>query len=278
MSDVPLKIKGQRVLVTGSGTGLGREIALEFARQGADVAFHYGQSASGAVSGVAEAQDLGVRAAAFKADFSQLAEVLRLADDARAFLGSIDILVNNSGITFNKPFFKIDPDHYRKIYDVNVHAGFFLAQKLAQGMIAVGRGAICNLTSVHGLQGVPEHAAYAGTKGAIIAYTKALAVELAHRGVRVNAVAPGWVAVDNHAKALPGYSEEAAKKAAFEKIPVGRYGLPVDVARLVVFLCSDAASFIVGQTVVIDGGTTSLMSLVSDFRGESSAQFGAQYL
>jgi len=128
MSNAPLNVKGRRVLVTGSGTGIGREIALEFARQGADVVFHYGQSAAGAQSGVAEAQALGVKAAAFKADFSQFDEVLRLADEAAAFLGSIDILVNNSGITFNKPFLKIDPAQYRKLYDVNVHAGFFLAK------------------------------------------------------------------------------------------------------------------------------------------------------
>jgi NAD(P)-dependent dehydrogenase (short-subunit alcohol dehydrogenase family) len=273
-----INLKGKKVLVTGSGTGIGREIALEFARHGADVALHYSHSAEGALSGVAEAKALGVTASAFQADFSQLDDVLRLGDRATAFLGGIDILVNNAGITFNKPFLKIEPAQYQKLYDVNVRAGFFLAQKVAPGMIASGGGAICNLTSVHGLQGVPEHAVYAGTKGAIIAYTRALAIELAHRGVRVNAVAPGWVAVDNHAKAQQNYSEDAAKKAAAEKIPTGHYGLPVDVARLVIFLCSDAAKYIVGQTLVIDGGTTSMMSLVSDFRGESTAQFGAKYM
>jgi NAD(P)-dependent dehydrogenase (short-subunit alcohol dehydrogenase family) len=119
---------------------------------------------------------------------------------------------------------------------------------------------------------------YAGTKGAIIAHTRALGVELAHRGVRVNAIAPGWIDVENHARAVPDYDPAGAKALASEKVPVGRHGSPIDVARLAVFLCSDAASFIIGQTFVIDGGTTALMSLLSDFRTRSRARFGQDYL
>jgi 3-oxoacyl-[acyl-carrier protein] reductase len=271
-------LKGKGVLVTGAGTGIGREIALEFARSGANVVLHYSQSSEGAESAASEVRSLGVKAEIVKADLSVLQEVDMLADAAERFLGRVDALVNNAGITFNKPFLKVDPAQFDKIYAVNVRAGFFLAQRLAPAMIAAGGGAICNLTSVHGLQGVPEHAVYSGTKGAIIAYTRALAVELAHRGVRVNAIAPGWVQVENHQIANPGSTMEQAAAAAREMIPVGRYGVPKDVAQLAVFLCSDLASFIVGQTIVIDGGTTSLMSLVRDFRRESTARFGERYL
>jgi NAD(P)-dependent dehydrogenase (short-subunit alcohol dehydrogenase family) len=278
MMNLEIDMKGKGVLVTGSGTGIGREIALEFARCGANVVFHYSQSSEGAVSAAVEARTLGVRAEAYQADFSKLESVMKLGDQAESFLGRVDALVNNAGITFNKPFLKVEPAQFQKIYDVNVRAGFFLAQRLAPAMIAHGNGASCNLTSVHGLQGVPEHAIYAGTKGAIIAYTRSLAVELAHRGVRVNAIAPGWIHVENHLLANPAATLENARKAAYQKVPVGRFGLPIDVARLAVFLCSEAASFIVGQTLVIDGGTTSLMSLVSDFRHESSSSLGERYL
>jgi 3-oxoacyl-[acyl-carrier protein] reductase len=274
--NIDLKNKG--VLVTGSGTGIGREIALEFARSGANVAFHYSSSPDGAKSGVEEAVAAGVRARAFQANFSDLDQVLRLAEEAQEFLGRIDILVNNSGITLNKPFLKVDPKTFQKIYDVNIRAGYFLSQKVVPAMTEAGGGAICNITSIHGISGAPEHSVYAGTKGAIIAQTRSLSVELAHKGIRVNAIAPGWITVDNYNKALPGFNLDDAKKAAYDKVPAARYGNPIDVARLAVFLCSDEASFIIGQTIVIDGGTTALMSLISDFRTESDARFGQSYL
>lgn len=272
------RMKGKNVLVTGSGTGIGRGIALEFAREGANVVFHYGHSADGANSGVEEAKALGVKAAAFKADFSNIQEVFKLADEAIAFLGQVNVLVNNSGITLNKPFFKVELAQYEKLYDVNMRAQFFLTQKIGENMLKHDGGAVCNITSIHGVSGAPEHAVYAGTKGAIIAFTRALGVELAHKGIRVNAIAPGWVAVENHAKALPGYDIENQKKAAYNAVPAGFYGLPVDIGRLAIFLCSDEARYIIGQTIICDGGTTSLMSLISDFRNESPARFGTQYL
>lgn len=271
-------LRGKRVLVTGAGTGIGLEIALEFARNGADVALHYSHSSDGALSGAAAARACGVHAVALRADLSNLEEIQRLAQEAEAALGQVDILINNAGITFNVPFLEMESNHFDKIYAVNVRSGFFLTQRLSLGMIERGSGAICYLTSVHGLQGAAEHAAYAGTKGAIISQTRALGVELAHRGVRVNAIAPGWIHVPNHTRSVPDYNSEAARKSAFEKIPVGRYGMPIDVARLAVFLCSEAASFIVGQTFVIDGGTTALMSLFADFRACSEARHGKAYI
>jgi NAD(P)-dependent dehydrogenase (short-subunit alcohol dehydrogenase family) len=272
------KFSGKRVLITGSGTGIGREIALEFARQGADVVVHYAHEAKGARSAVEEIRAMGRRSEAFAADFDRVEEAVKLGDHAVEFLGGIDCLVNNSGITFNRPFPEVTPEQFDRLYHVNVRAPYFLTQNIARNMLTHGGGAVCNITSIHGFSGAPEHSVYAGTKGAIIAQTRALAVELAHQGIRVNAIAPGWVTVENYYKALPGFNEEDARKAAAEKVPLGRSGTKLEIAKLAAFLCSDDAAFIVGQTVVADGGTTALMSLISDFRHRSSASFGKGYV
>ena len=273
------KMKGKNVIVTGSGTGIGREIALEFVREGANVVFHYSYSADGAQSGSEQAKKLGVKSTAIHADFSKLDDVLKLGDEAMAFLGKVDVLVNNAGISFNKPFLKVEPEQFKKMYDVNICAQFFLTQKIVQNMIEHGKGgAICNITSIHGVSGAPEHSVYAGTKGAIIAYTRSLAVELAHKGIRVNAIAPGCIPVENYKKDFVDYNAKEFENIVKDKIPLGRSGKPIEIAKLVIFLCSDDADFIVGQTIVADGGTTSLMSLISDFRNQSSAHFGANYL
>lgn len=271
------RLIGKRTLVTGSGTGIGREIALEFARQGADVVLHYAHSDEGAKSAVEEIQSMGRKAAAFKADFTDIDEVVELGNQAIDFLGGIDCLVNNAGVTFNKPFLKVTREQFDVAYSVNIRGQFFLTQRIAEDMLTRRCGAICNMTSVHGLAGAPEHSVYAGTKGAIIAYTRALAMELAHRGIRVNAIAPGMVVVDNYHK-VEGFTEDIAREVAYEKIPAARYGTPLDIAKLAAFLCSDEASFIVGQTIVADGGTISLMSLISDFRTEAAASLGKGYV
>lgn len=272
------KLAGKRALVTGSGTGIGREIALEFARQGADVVLHYAHSKGGAESAVEEIRSLGCRAAVFQANFDDLAAVAELARQAIAFLGGMDCLVNNSGITFNKPFPEVTPEQFDRLYHVNVRAPYFLTQQVVREMLTHGGGAVCNITSIHGVSGAPEHSLYAGTKGAIIAQTRSLAVELAHQGIRVNAIAPGWVTVENYYNVIPGFDEEDARKVAAEKVPLGRSGEKREIARLAAFLCSEDAAFIVGQTIVADGGTTALMSLISDFRNRSSASFGKGYV
>jgi NAD(P)-dependent dehydrogenase (short-subunit alcohol dehydrogenase family) len=272
------RLTGKKALVTGSGTGIGREIAIEFARQGADVVLHYAHSSAGAESAVEKIRAMGRRAAAFQANFSDLDDVARLADKAIEFHGSLDCLVNNAGITFNKPFFDVTTEQFDMMYRVNVRSPFALTQRVAKNMIDGGGGAVCNITSIHGVQGAPEHSVYAGTKGAIIAQTRALSVELAHRGVRVNAIAPGCVPVENYHKVIPGFSYEGIAEMAKNAIPVGRPGTPREIGQLAAFLCSDEAGFIIGQTIVADGGTTSLMSLISDFRNPSACCFGIGYL
>jgi NAD(P)-dependent dehydrogenase (short-subunit alcohol dehydrogenase family) len=145
-------------------------------------------------------------------------------------------------------------------------------------MLKHGGGTVCNITSIHGVSGAPEHSVYAGTKGAIIAYTRSLSVELAHKGIRVNAIAPGWVTVENYYKNIPGFNDDDAAKVAAEKVPLGRSGSKLEIAKLAIFLCSEASGYIVGQTIIADGGTSSLMSLLSNFREQSTARFGSGYV
>ena len=162
------KLQGKRALVTGSGTGIGREIALEFARQGADVVLHYSHSGVGGSPAVEEIRRLGRRAEAFKADYDCVDEVQWLARRAIGFLGGIDCLVNNCGNHVQQAFLEVTREQFEMIYHVK-RAAFFLGQRVAQDMLKHGGGAICNVSSIHGLQGEPEHSVYAGTKGAIIA-------------------------------------------------------------------------------------------------------------
>lgn len=221
---------------------------------------------------------MGRKSTVFKANFDSVDDVVGLAERSIEFLGGIDCLVNNAGITMNKPYLQVTREMFDTLYHVNIRAQFFLTQRVVKDMLTHGGGTVCNVTSIHGLQGAPEHSVYAGTKGAIISYTRALSVELAHKGIRVNAIAPGHVPVPNYSKALPGFDEKANAEAAKNSIPVGRPGRPVEIAKLAVFLSSEDAGFIIGQTIVADGGTTTLMSLISDFRTESAARFGTGYV
>src|SRR5215469_2346859 len=278
MIDTERRLANKTVLVTGAGTGIGRQIALEFAVQGGDVVLHYSHESRGAESALKEIHSMGRRAMIVSSDFNDAKAADTLADAALGFLGRVDCLVNNAGITFNSPFLKIKSEQFDVLMNVNFRTPFFLTQRIAADMVQHGGGSICNLSSIHGLQGAPEHSAYAATKGAIIAYTRALAVELGYRGVRVNAIAPGWVTVENYFKVIPGFTVEKASKDAAKSVPIARYGLPLDIARAAVFLSCEESSFMAGQTLIVDGGTTSLMSLISDFRAESSVRFGEEYI
>lgn len=267
------RMAGKKVLVTGSGTGIGREVALEFGREGAEVVLHYSHSKEGAASAVEELHQLGVRAAVFQADFARVEEVRRLGQQTLEFLGGLDALINNAGITMNRPFEQVEPEQFDRLYQVNVRAPFFLTQTLLPALVA-SQGAVINLSSVHAFEGYPEHSVYAGTKGALVAYTRELAIELALKGVRVNAIAPGSVVVENHYKVIPDLDVEAGGR----NIPCGFVGVPLDIARVAVFLASADARYIVGQTLIVDGGTTSWMPFGDGFRQPMGVQFGRGYV
>jgi glucose 1-dehydrogenase len=256
------KMKDKKVLVTGSGTGLGREIALEFARQGAVVALHYSHSVDGAKSALKEIESAGGKATIIKADLREVSEAKKLTLNAIDFLGGLDVLVNNAGITMTHEFEKVTPEQFDTLYSVNVRSAFFIIQTALPTMIKQGGGVVINLSSIHGFQAFKGHSVYAGTKGAIIAYTRELAVELAPLGIRINAIAPGAVPVENHFKASG--SDDTSELGKL--IPCGFAGKPIDIAKVAVFLGSDDSRYIVGQTILVDGGTSSWMSFSEGFR------------
>jgi NAD(P)-dependent dehydrogenase (short-subunit alcohol dehydrogenase family) len=270
-------MQNKRVLVTGAGTGIGQGIALEFARQGAVVAVHYSHSSAGAESVVKQIRETGGRAQAFQADFGAVAPLQAMAREAAAYLGGLDVLVNNAGITMNRPFEQTTVEQFDTLYAVNVRAPYFLAQALLPEL-EQSRGVIINLSSIHAFEGYVEHSVYAGTRGAIVAFTRQLAIELAPRGVRVNAIAPGAVPVPNHFKSTPGVDIEQSIRESGNSIPCGFAGTPQDIAGVAVFLASDAGRYIVGQTLIVDGGTTSWMPFGEQFKQPMSAQFGQGYV
>ena len=223
---------------------------------------------------VEKVRALGARAETFGADFTDIGAVKRLAADATRFLGGLDVLVNNAGITMNLPFDKVTVEQFDTLYAVNIRAQFFLTQALLPALLTGRNRAVVNVSSIHAYEGFPEHTVYAGTKGAIVAYTRCLAIELAMKGIRVNAIAPGSVPVENHLKVIKDFDPAAAGRT----IPVGRAGTPADIGKLALFLASEESGYIVGQTIIVDGGTTSWMPFSDAFRHPGEMHFGAGYV
>jgi len=269
------KMEGKRVLVTGAGTGIGRGVALEFGKEGAAVVLHYWPDSKGAESAAEEIVQMGGRARTIKADFRQTGPLQGLAAEAIDFLGGIDVLVNNAGITVNMPFEAVTPEVFDTLYHVNIRAQFFLTQAVLPAMVKQGRGAVINLASVHAFTGMTEHSVYAGTKGAVVAFTREVALELIQKGVRVNAIAPGWIFVESH-RAMLGDKFDVA--TAGRMIPAGFIGGPADIGKLAVFLASDESRYIVGQTIVCDGGQMAIMPLTGDFRERRKERWGTAYV
>ena len=269
------KLQGKRALVTGAGTGIGREVALEFARQGADVVLHYCRSAGGARSALEEICTMGRRVAVFQADLGQVDACFELVDQAAGFLGGIDILMNNAGITAATPFLDVQPDEFNRLYHVNIRGQFFCAQRAARHMLQQDhKGVIINMTSIHGYAGFVDHSVYDGTKGAIWSWTRELAVELAPLGIRVNGIAPGWIVVESHYRQVRDFDPEVVARKMM--VPWGRLGQPLEVARACVFLASEDSEYLVGHIMIVDGGAAAKTSLPLELLESSWGKEAAQ--
>ncbi len=260
-------LEGKRALITGVDRGgIGQAIALEMARQGAAVVCHYPYSDEGAAAAVAKIQADGGTAAAVQGDFTQSASVCgEVVDFAADFLGGLDVLVNNAGLTETFPLAEVTPEHFDKLFAINVRSQIFSIQQALLYMQEAGGGSVINLASVHAHAGVSDYAVYAATKGAIAALTRHLAVELAQQKVRVNAVAPGLIEVPRYRETIPDYNPAVFAAT----VPWGRLGEPRDIGPVAAFLASDAAEFITGQTIYVDGGTTAQMSFVAHLDGQA---------
>jgi len=263
-------LEGKLILVTGAGTGIGRGVALELARLGADVVISYSSSSKGAMEVVEEIKGLGCRAHAVQGNLGNVQECFKVVDEAVNYLGGLDGLFNNAGVTLTKGFLDVTPEDFDRIYTVNARGEFFCCQRAVPYMIARGNalrekspdtpwagGSIVNMSSVHGFAGFVGHSVYAGTKGAINAFSRELAVELCAHHIRVNVVAPGSIEVPSYFTSDPSYTREVGNGL----VPWGRVGLPEDVGYLAAYLLSDAAEFMTGHVLYFDGGLTAKMAI-----------------
>jgi NAD(P)-dependent dehydrogenase (short-subunit alcohol dehydrogenase family) len=263
------KLAGRRALVTGSGTGIGREIALEFSREGADVVLHYSRSRKGAQSAVDEIQAMGQRATAFQANLGEAEACIDLVERAIDFLGGLDIHINNAGISETCDFLAVTPTFFDSLYHVNIRGQFFCAQRAVKHMLEQGqKGVIINTTSSHAKCSLPGFSVYAGTKGAIWSWTVQLAVELAPKGIRVNAICPGWTEVESFYKEIPNFDPISIGKS----IPYQRMGKTIDIAKACVFLASDDSDYLIGQVLVVDGGTLARLALADHNKEEKERE------
>jgi 3-oxoacyl-[acyl-carrier protein] reductase len=246
-------LTGRVALVTGADVGIGRAAAMALARDGADVAVHYHSNQARAEDLARAIEALGRRAVIARADLTQSAEVGRTVRDTETRLGAIDILVNNAGGLLGRhALVDMTETFFHDVMNVNALTTFLCCQAVAPGMIARRSGAIVNLTSLAAHNGGgPGASVYAAAKAAVLTLTKAYARELAPHGVRVNAVSPGLIGgTPFHST----FTSPEAFAAAVKTIPLGRAGEPDDVARVIAFLAGDAAAFVTGETIEVNGG------------------------
>lgn len=242
-------LENKIALVTGASRGIGKQIALTLAAEGAYVVVNYNGSVDAANAVVEEIQSKGGNAEAYQCTVSDFAAVEEMIKTLVKKLGRIDILVNNAGITRDDLLMKMKEADFDAVIDTNLKGSFNTMRHIARPMLKQKGGCIINISSVSGILGNPGQMNYCASKAGVIGMTKSMARELASRNVRVNAVAPGFIDTE-----MTRAMTDDAKKAGIAQVPLGRMGSTEDIANTVAFLASDRASYITGQVICVDGG------------------------
>ncbi len=242
-------LEGKVALVTGASRGIGRAIAVELARSGADVVVNYAGNEAAALEVVGEIEALGRSATAVKCNVASAAEVEAMVSGAVTRFGKIDILVNNAGITRDNLLMRMKEEEFDEVIDTNLKGVFNCIKAVTRPMMKQRSGRIVNISSVVGALGNPGQANYVAAKAGVIGLTKSVARELASRNITVNCVAPGFIETDMTDKLTP-----ELKEAMLKQIPLAALGQPEQIAKVVRFLASDESSYMTGQTLHVDGG------------------------
>lgn len=243
------RFEGKTAIVTGASRGIGREIALQLAKEGARVAINYSGSKDKADEVVQRIKDIGGEAFAIQADVSNSDSVKNMVEMTIETFGSIDILVNNAGITKDNLLVRMKEDEWDDVININLKGVFLCTKGVSRQMMRQRAGKIVNVASIVGVSGNPGQANYVAAKAGVIGFTKTTAQELAARNINVNAVAPGFITTD-----MTDALNEDLKNQMLANIPLGKLGSPENVAKTVMFLLSEDAAYITGQTIHVDGG------------------------
>ena len=242
-------LEGKTAIITGGSRGIGKGIAQIFAEQGANVAFTYSASASAAEELEKELSVHGVKAKAYQSDAANFEQAQQLADDVLKEFGSIDVLINNAGITKDNLLMRISEEDFDKVIEVNLKSVFNMTKAVQRTMLKQRKGSIINMSSVVGVKGNAGQTNYAASKAGILGFTKSVALELGSRNIRCNAIAPGFIETE-----MTGKLDEATVQGWRDAIPLKRGGSPEDIANACVFLASDMSAYITGQVLNVDGG------------------------
>ena len=242
-------LENKTAIITGATRGIGREIAIEFAKQGAHIAFTYSTSVEAAETLELELNNLGINAKGYQSDAANFEAAQELAKEILIEFGSIEVLINNAGITKDNLLLRISENDFDKVIDVNLKSVFNMTKAVIRPMMKQRSGSIINMSSIVGLKGNAGQSNYAASKSGIIGFSKSVALELGSRNIRSNVIAPGFIETE-----MTGKLDETIVQSWRDSIPLKRGGTPKDIANACVFLASDMSSYITGQTLSVDGG------------------------